>query len=470
MAYNKVMDKLGNVLIDLSGDTVTPEDVVVGKAFHDKSGNLRVGTRPVNIGDSKEPSEYTVNFWDYDGTLVACYTLEEARNLAALPPLPDHTDDNLDEGCWTETLEFVKNLESGWNIGRNCITLDGYTHLTLNLTDTLEVWFAMVGDNTGTLTVDWGDGNVTEHTLTNSTSKVTHTYAESGMYDVKMIHSGSYYYFTHSSYTNSNVAAQVIKLQLSSQFTDFTPYGFRNFNIRYFNTPYTLQSWSLSSSGYLPDPLIIFTGTISDFGAGGSRLFPERHNAVCPDIVIMPYVNDNFTKANLNLSSYNTIKHFNFFKNVTYVYSLSKLARREFIFGENLISINGELFNGSKYAEKLVIAASSIKTYAFSQSPIRHVEFLPASTFKTLSGQVFWNAYDLKYLKYPNSLITDSSDLGPNTTKTLEVLDLTALDHVINTSTLRFNPWTEVWVTSAVYDAYKAHSIWSQANLVIKDD
>lgn len=44
MAANKIILN-GEVLIDLTSDTVTPEDVTLGKLFHKPSGDMGYGTR-----------------------------------------------------------------------------------------------------------------------------------------------------------------------------------------------------------------------------------------------------------------------------------------------------------------------------------------------------------------------------------------------------------------------------------------
>lgn len=44
MAINKVQTQSGEVLIDLTGDTVTSSDIVAGKTAHDRSGTQVTGT------------------------------------------------------------------------------------------------------------------------------------------------------------------------------------------------------------------------------------------------------------------------------------------------------------------------------------------------------------------------------------------------------------------------------------------
>lgn len=43
MAINKVV-YAGNTLIDVSGDTATPSDVLTGKTFHDNTGTQKQGS------------------------------------------------------------------------------------------------------------------------------------------------------------------------------------------------------------------------------------------------------------------------------------------------------------------------------------------------------------------------------------------------------------------------------------------
>ena len=45
MANNKVQLADGTVLIDLTGDNIQPENVDEGIAFHDSSGEQRIGTK-----------------------------------------------------------------------------------------------------------------------------------------------------------------------------------------------------------------------------------------------------------------------------------------------------------------------------------------------------------------------------------------------------------------------------------------
>lgn len=65
MANNKVQLSDGKVLLDLTGDTVTPGTLMAGVTAHDAAGNRIVGTGTgggVNVSfDSIDPNRYSVN-------------------------------------------------------------------------------------------------------------------------------------------------------------------------------------------------------------------------------------------------------------------------------------------------------------------------------------------------------------------------------------------------------------------------
>ena len=67
---------------------------------------------------SAPPNE--VNFYDYDGTILYSYTVEEAQALTELPELPSH--EGLICQGWNWTLENIKEYNRAINVGR---TTDG---------------------------------------------------------------------------------------------------------------------------------------------------------------------------------------------------------------------------------------------------------------------------------------------------------------------------------------------------------
>lgn len=57
MAYNKAVLGDGTVLIDLTGDDVTPEDVASGVTFHKPDGTIATGTN-TNDADTRDATAY----------------------------------------------------------------------------------------------------------------------------------------------------------------------------------------------------------------------------------------------------------------------------------------------------------------------------------------------------------------------------------------------------------------------------
>ena len=128
-----------------------------------------------------------VNFYDYDGTLLYSYTLEEAQALTALPDGPTH--DGLVFDGWNYSLESVKSLTRPMNIGTMYSTDDGTTRIYIHLEDGRTSPMLGICPR-GTVTVDWGDGTtpdiLTGTSLTTVQWTPTHNYVSSGDYVIKL--------------------------------------------------------------------------------------------------------------------------------------------------------------------------------------------------------------------------------------------------------------------------------------------
>lgn len=109
-------------------------------------------------GASKAVVEKDVNFYDYDGTLLYSYTLDEVQSLTELPPLP--TRDGLICQEWNWTLDGLKALGRPMTVGATYITDDGATRLHLDIpkgfSGDVPIYFYQTVSNG--VTVDKGDG------------------------------------------------------------------------------------------------------------------------------------------------------------------------------------------------------------------------------------------------------------------------------------------------------------------------
>lgn len=150
-----------------------------------------------NMKDAGNSPKYSdVNFYDYDGTLVAGYSISEANALTSLPVPPTH--DGLTFQEWNWSLEEVQSLTHIADIGANYITTDGATHLHLNIAaeSQLDVYISIKIASQGGATINWGDGTVDTPTEYGLNKRFGHHYAETGKYIVKI--SGQFSLGSHS--------------------------------------------------------------------------------------------------------------------------------------------------------------------------------------------------------------------------------------------------------------------------------
>ena len=140
-------------------------------------------------GGSATTSKSSVNFYDYDGTLLHSYSKDEFLALSALPDLP--TREGLTCQGWNYTLAKAKEYVTSYgilDIGATYITDDGKTRLYIKIAAngrmTVHLYFSQSAANG--VTIDWGDGSITQ-TLTGTGNKnTTHTYASIGDYIITL--------------------------------------------------------------------------------------------------------------------------------------------------------------------------------------------------------------------------------------------------------------------------------------------
>ena len=128
-----------------------------------------------------------VNFYDYDGTLVASYTLTEAQALTTLPDGPTH--DGLTFQGWNWSLEKIHALTRPMNVGAMYITDDGATrlHIRIATVGRMTVPLYIFQTVANGVTIDWGDGSAEETLVGTGNVNTTHTYAEPGDYVISLM-------------------------------------------------------------------------------------------------------------------------------------------------------------------------------------------------------------------------------------------------------------------------------------------
>lgn len=146
-------------------------------------GNIQIGSPVVEKKD--------ISFYDYDGTLLYSYTVEEANALTALPAGPTH--EGLVFDGWNWSLEDVRSLTRPMDIGAMFATDDGTTRIYLHLEEGhTNITFNICVN--GTVTVNWGDGTAYD-TLTGTDLTVkqwtpVHNYTFPGDYIIKLTVNG----------------------------------------------------------------------------------------------------------------------------------------------------------------------------------------------------------------------------------------------------------------------------------------
>ncbi len=142
------------------------------------------GTTPGAPGD--------ITFYDYDGTIVTSWTLEELATKTALPDYPSH--EGLICQGWNWSLADLKTTNRKMNVGAMYITDDGKTRIYIRLEKGRTSPMLGVCPN-GTVTVDWGDGTTPDTlTGTDTTSPEwtpNHAYAAPGEYVIKLTVDGT---------------------------------------------------------------------------------------------------------------------------------------------------------------------------------------------------------------------------------------------------------------------------------------
>lgn len=142
---------------------------------------------PSGGGSSAPVSPSDITFYDYDGTVVAAWTLAELAGKTALPELPSHA--GLICQGWNWSLAGLKSGNRKMNVGADYITSDGATRIYIKLLEGRTSPVLGCAPN-GTVTIDWGDDTEPDTLTGTSTSTMLftqpHNYAAPGEYVISL--------------------------------------------------------------------------------------------------------------------------------------------------------------------------------------------------------------------------------------------------------------------------------------------
>ena len=154
----------------------------------------------VNIPTPEPPDELDlIRFYDYDGTLLYTYTRSEIEALDELPSAPEHERLLFQE--WNWSLEDLKALERGMDVGATYTTKSGKVEVEIVLTPATGRTFTFGSY----YDVDWGDGTITTETT-------SHTYTGYGRYLISIDTQGlgRGYFFNQSSSTSNKTVVSIV--------------------------------------------------------------------------------------------------------------------------------------------------------------------------------------------------------------------------------------------------------------------
>lgn len=189
-----------------------------------------------------EPVLSDVNFFDYDGKLVASYTLREVSELTELPTPPRH--DGLEFAGWNHTLEDIQALTHKEDVGAIYNTEDGWTHLKIHIRgksrSTITLYFSQTVENG--VAIDWGDGTNISTVDGTGNVTVTHSYSKIGYYTIKIRasdgcelgfgHKAAQYCIFGPSATNASGARAYLdcltEVNIGSGVTEISSYAFQD--------------------------------------------------------------------------------------------------------------------------------------------------------------------------------------------------------------------------------------------------
>ena len=192
MALDKVVD---SAMLDAGMKSVA--DAIRAKAGTTDllawPDGFKTAVEGIQTGGGTTPSAPSdITFYDYDGTIVTSWTLEELATKTALPDYPSH--EGLTCQGWNWSLADLKTTNRKMNVGAMYITDDGKTRIYIRLEEGRTSPVLGVCPN-GTVTVDWGDGTTTDILTGTSTGRVkwtpNHAYASPGEYVIKLTVDGT---------------------------------------------------------------------------------------------------------------------------------------------------------------------------------------------------------------------------------------------------------------------------------------
>ena len=383
----------------------------IGKSIRAKTGrtskisplNMPAEIASIQTGDGGSSSPVLSNditFYDYDGTIVASYSLEEVQALSSLPAGPSH--DGLIFQGWNWSLEDIKTMYRAVNVGAIYTTDDGKTRIYITLGEGRTSPLLGCCPN-GTVIVDWGDGTTPDTLTGTSISTIqytpTHNYTSPGNYVISLTVNGTcgflggsntndrfslLKYSTTADTRNIYYQNAITKIEFGDSVTRIGDYAFSGC---YSLTNITISD-SVTSIGYTA-----FSGCCSLT----SITIPGSVTSIRENMFDSCY-----SLTNITISDSVTSIGSNVFHNC---YSLTSIT-----IPDSVTSIGSNVFYNCYSITSITIpdSVTSIGDYAFYNCYSLTSLAIPTSV-TSIGGSAFYNCYSLTSLTIPDSVTSIGS-------------------------------------------------------------
>lgn len=359
------------------------------------SGKVYNGIETISVKDTSDaqvrfslqgtlpPEKSDVNFYDYDGALVASYTAADFANLSAMPANPSHT--GLVAEGWNWTLADAKTYVANnrrLNIGQMYHTESGKSEFDVEINE--ETGFTATLTGTSGTQKDWGDGA--------TDTLETHTYATAGNYVIKL--SESYL----PSLQNSK---KVRAVRIASGVTSIEYGGFAQCHLL----------------KYVTIPLSVTT-----FDAGGdifSDCFSLKHITIPISVIEIAanmfyqcfFLQTIALPKNITSIGFSSFGRCALFQSITIpegvttvgsytFYECSSL--REVIIPSSVTEIQGGAFDSCTWLTIVTVLATTPPTVASYSFPSNVTTiYIPYGTLATYQADTNWSTYASKLVELP---------------------------------------------------------------------
>lgn len=356
-----------------------------------------------DVHDASSIKEKEINFFDYDGTLLYAWSLEELVEKENLPDLP--TQDGLICQGWNWTLDDLKLQNTPMDVGATYTTIDGKTRIYIRLEEgRLSPTLGIGQSISNGIEIDWGDGYTeTSNNITGNTSSINmqHTYPQEGDYIITLTPlNNCIMYFIGT----STLYSKVLWNGVSSS---------ANFNRVYQNA---IQKIELGENVYLQNYALHSTVNLKTINLPNDVKMPTGNvsgyilqNNYSLSFICFPKT---LKTINGNICAYcKSLKNISVPKEITKIPSYfvnSCFALKRLTLSNNIIDLGTNCLQNCEKIESLFIP-NSVKTIGSNAmtgcSLLKTIEFEDNSPLTTMQGNVLMSCPMLKNFAMPPNLI-----------------------------------------------------------------